>query len=829
MYSKFSIVIIILLTTSLLFLSACRKDNDTEVMPSETPGQQIEEETPRELEEFMFTPDGFPRFDGSPSTAPLAQAITSVLLGAAKDDINNIMSFTRTTQAFRNLSAGSCDILIVGEPSPNVFNEFMELGFEVDMELIAMDALVFVVNSSNPVENLTTEQIRDIYKGYITNWLEVGGDDIEVMAFQRNEEASSQVLMQKHVMDWQPMANPPMQTFSVALDTGDNFAAISGFDGSAGAIGYSMLYYAGEMGMAEGLKIISVDGIYPEADTIKSGEYPFINPYYAVIGADEPRDGSAHILYNWLLSEAGQDLIGQAGYVPVKDTIMAGTIFAQELRWNVATNDSQLTPPVPPHSMHTRLATGQMPELIPSGTYGTLLPYSSAVTMNDGSLRLSKFGFVTGDGMIITDLIYDNIIRGEYYSLSSTNLRPAYQLQKFVLTHELISDIQTVSAVCALDGSWVTDFDYVNIVFFDEVIFLMRDRESFDIDVINYSGQLLYNLLELEWISDISEEIWAEVLVYGVSEGFVFVELNDETYALMDVLTGEIRRTDFVNALVFSEGLAAVVPDGEIDLWGFVNKELEIVIPPGYVYESAFINDRAIVETPDGSQHVINKQGEVIFSITSEYVIIQSDSKGFSVHSRTEWNFPRLYTSEFIEVEHPADAVLLGAESAIRYIGDGWYYCLAEEGTWLFAATEAYLIPQYRHFYDFVDGYIIYIYEFNDDYTSGSYGIMLPDGRDILSPVDVATLIPAINEENTVVAFIANTSSTDGYFVREEYNTATYMLISIDGSIIKTGSGILSYDKALNIFYVQGTAHSAWLDIHGNTLISIPSMAYSFD
>jgi phosphate transport system substrate-binding protein len=72
------------------------------------------------------------------------------------------------------------------------------------------------------------------------------------------------------------------------------------------------------MGMAEGLKIISVGGVSPSADTIRSGAYPFVNPYYAVIGAHEPEDSPARIMFNWLLSDEGQTLVRQEGYVSMR-------------------------------------------------------------------------------------------------------------------------------------------------------------------------------------------------------------------------------------------------------------------------------------------------------------------------------------------------------------------------------------------------------------------------------------------------------------------------------------------------------------------------------
>ena len=310
---KQNLITATILTAALLLLSACQTTPTQQQEHQQTPNHPGTERT-----EFIFTRENFPRMDGSTSTAPLAQAAACVLLGEPRSAVEELAMFNRTTQSFRNLAAGLCDILIVSEPTPDVFDELEAQGFQIEMAPIAIDALVFIVNASNPVESLSLEQLRGIYTGSITNWSQVGGEDIEIEAFQRNEEAGSQVLMEKLVMDGQRMANAPTQQFMVLFGMGELITAIKGFDGSANAIGYTVFYYAEEMRMAEGLKIIAIDGIKPNAETIRKGEYPFLNPYYVVIGAEEPENSPARIMYNWLLSDEGQALVSREGYVSIR-------------------------------------------------------------------------------------------------------------------------------------------------------------------------------------------------------------------------------------------------------------------------------------------------------------------------------------------------------------------------------------------------------------------------------------------------------------------------------------------------------------------------------
>ena len=294
-------------------LAGCAGGNNPTETPTDAPTEPATEVTTEPDNLFTFTRGNFPRMDGSTSMVPLGEAIASVLLGESRDAVSDLVQFNRTTQSFRNLMADFCDILIVGEPNAAVYGEMEDAHFEADIETIATDALVFVVNANNPVDNLTTEQVRKIYSGEITNWSEVGGDVAPIEAFQRNENAGSQALMLKLVMQETPMMDAP-ETYIVS-SMGGLMEAVKGYDNSANAIGYSVYYYANDMQMAQGLKILSIDGVAPSAETIRSAEYPHRNAYYCVIPAKAAADAPNRILYEWLMTEEGQRLIAAEGYV----------------------------------------------------------------------------------------------------------------------------------------------------------------------------------------------------------------------------------------------------------------------------------------------------------------------------------------------------------------------------------------------------------------------------------------------------------------------------------------------------------------------------------
>lgn len=263
----------------------------------------------------VFTRENLPRLDGSTSTAPLGRAIASVLLGESEEEVSDLIHFSRTTASFRALMKGEADLLIVGEPNASVYDEMEEAGFKASIDTFATDGLVFVVNADNPVDSLTLEQLQGIYSGKITNWKEVGGDDREIVPFQRNEDAGSQALMKKLVMGDVPLMAPPAGY--VVESMMGLMEAVRSYDNSPGAIGYSVYYYAHDMEMAQGLKLLSIDGVAPTAESIRDESYPFRNAYYVVMAKDQPEDSMTSILYHWILGEDGQRLADRQGYVSV--------------------------------------------------------------------------------------------------------------------------------------------------------------------------------------------------------------------------------------------------------------------------------------------------------------------------------------------------------------------------------------------------------------------------------------------------------------------------------------------------------------------------------
>lgn len=266
--------------------------------------------------QFRFTRENFPRLDGSTATVPLGQAVAAVLLGESREEASDLIQFNKTSRAYYNLVDGQADLLIVAEGGEDSYQYRDDHEQTWRMEPIAAETLVFFVNEDNPVNGLTLDQVRKIYAGEITNWKEVGGNDAPIQAYQRPKGGGSQAIMDKEVMGDIPMMEPANTEYSVSTMEGI-LKAIRSWDDRPDAMGYTVYYYADDMGMADGLKLLSIDGVMPNDDTIRSGEYPIRTCYYAVMDAATPEDSPTALLFDWLLSQEGQNLVAHEGYVSI--------------------------------------------------------------------------------------------------------------------------------------------------------------------------------------------------------------------------------------------------------------------------------------------------------------------------------------------------------------------------------------------------------------------------------------------------------------------------------------------------------------------------------
>ncbi len=261
--------------------------------------------------EAIFTLENYPRIDGSTATLPLAEAFKADFTGTNLEEVE--VNHSKTHNAYVNLINGDTDLILVTYPSEDEQKLAKESGVELEIVPIVKEAFVFLVNKDNPVEDLTLEQIQEIYTGEIKNWKEVGGENSKILAYQRPENSGSQSGMLSLVMQGKEMMEPI--TENVISGMTEIIDVISDYDNSKEAIGYSYYYYATTMYTSDTIKLLGVNGVKPTYDNIKNGLYNIQTAYYAVIRKDEPQDSDVRKLVNAMISERGQNVAKEAGYV----------------------------------------------------------------------------------------------------------------------------------------------------------------------------------------------------------------------------------------------------------------------------------------------------------------------------------------------------------------------------------------------------------------------------------------------------------------------------------------------------------------------------------
>ena len=237
------------------------------------------------------------------------------------------IQFSNTVYAYEKLIDGKVDIVFGSKPSESQIQMANDYGKKVILTPIGKEGFVFFVNEENSINELSSEQIRAIYSGEITNWNQVGGDDKSILAYQRPENSGSQTMMEYF------MGNTPLKS-PLRIEYNDSMRGVinevAAYDNGNASVGYSFRYFAsimaGDIDEASdnesgGVKFLAIDGVYPDDETIRSGEYPLTTQLYAITAVDRSgtysKDTIAPFL-EWMTGPQGQQIVTDTGYVSLK-------------------------------------------------------------------------------------------------------------------------------------------------------------------------------------------------------------------------------------------------------------------------------------------------------------------------------------------------------------------------------------------------------------------------------------------------------------------------------------------------------------------------------
>ena len=178
-------------------------------------------------------------------------------------------------------------------------------GVNMHPTIVAYDGMAVIVNTANPIAGLTKKQVEQIFTGDITDWSAVGGSPGKISLYTRNTSSGTYSEFKEMAMkkrDYAPSAQKMAGNEQIASEVGKN----------ANGVGYAGLAYT----KAGGIKVLPIDGTLPSVKNVQANSYPYARPtFYYTNG--EP-NGVAKDFVDFTLSQAGQKIVLQAGFVPVK-------------------------------------------------------------------------------------------------------------------------------------------------------------------------------------------------------------------------------------------------------------------------------------------------------------------------------------------------------------------------------------------------------------------------------------------------------------------------------------------------------------------------------
>ena len=177
---------------------------------------------------------------------------------------------------------------------------------DVEGTTIALDGIAIIVNNASKVEDLTVDQLKQMFTGEITNWSEVGGDDGEIVLIGREAGSGTRDGFESIV--------DVKDSCKYAQELTATGAVISAVEANPLAIGYASLSAVGDT-----VKMVTVGGVECSEETVKDGSYEVQRPFVFVTNKSVALSEQAQAFFDFATSADAADLIRTAGAVPVNE------------------------------------------------------------------------------------------------------------------------------------------------------------------------------------------------------------------------------------------------------------------------------------------------------------------------------------------------------------------------------------------------------------------------------------------------------------------------------------------------------------------------------
>ena len=242
--------------------------------------------------------------NGSTTVLPVMQKAGEAFM-ASHPDIQLSISGGGSGNGIKALMEGQCNIAMSSRDMKDKEKEACKAkNINPVRTTIAVDAIVPVVNPGNPLKEITSEQLKDIYAGKITNWKEVGGDDQPITLIHRAKSSGSRATIADVVLKGAAFTDN-------AVIQDSNGAVRAAIASTPGSIGYVDAPYADDS-----IKILKFDGVEYSPENIIAGKYP-IYGYGHMYTKGEPT-GAVKAFIDYILSDEFQNTqVEKLGFIPV--------------------------------------------------------------------------------------------------------------------------------------------------------------------------------------------------------------------------------------------------------------------------------------------------------------------------------------------------------------------------------------------------------------------------------------------------------------------------------------------------------------------------------
>jgi len=250
-------------------------------------------------------------FSGATTIQPIMEYIAPYY--AIENDYTLSIEGGGSDQGIKNVISGKSDIGMINRPLTN------EEKASLDYTTIGYDATAFIVHKSNPVKGITRGQLIDIYKGKITNWSQIGGNNRPIILISKKCDRGTMRIIEEETGLFHP-SNPKNNDETKKItrntwDSGSNNDAIVWVGGLFDAIGFvSSGSAVSNIQAGMPIKILAYEGVIPNEQNIFNNRYPIVRELNLIYTKNNQK---AKKFVAFILSETGQQAVSHANFIRI--------------------------------------------------------------------------------------------------------------------------------------------------------------------------------------------------------------------------------------------------------------------------------------------------------------------------------------------------------------------------------------------------------------------------------------------------------------------------------------------------------------------------------